>query len=144
MNIQTPHHDKRGPRSFDLQVVGRCLPVPNTPSSQARAATSKSWRRQPTQAAQPGWVRATICFILTPQANTHAYRISYRELLGTAERIIDMDQRMQEVDMTLGLAGQKCNSRAVDRISKNQGRLQSASKVRGRSAYMANFPRENH
>ncbi|KAE9979427.1 hypothetical protein EG327_007032 [Venturia inaequalis] len=66
--------------------------------------------------------------------NRHKLRnlvgISYRELLGTAERIIDMDKRMHEVDVTLGLAGQKCNSRAVDRIFKNQGRLQNASKAR--------------
>ncbi|TID19980.1 hypothetical protein E2P81_ATG07280 [Venturia nashicola] len=66
--------------------------------------------------------------------NRHKLRnlvgISYRELLGTAERIIDMDERMHEVDLTLGLAGQKCNSRAVDRIFKNQGRLQIASKAR--------------
>ncbi|QDS76757.1 hypothetical protein FKW77_001623 [Venturia effusa] len=66
--------------------------------------------------------------------NRHKLRnlvgLSYRELLGTAERIIAMDERMHEVDTTLGLAGQKCNSRAVDRIFKNQGRLLNTSKTR--------------
>ena len=60
-------------------------------------------------------------------------RISYRELLGTAERIIDMDQRMHEVEVTLGQAGQKCNSKAVDRIFKNHRRLQGATKARSKA-----------
>ncbi|EKG21057.1 Vps51/Vps67 [Macrophomina phaseolina MS6] len=44
---------------------------------------------------------------------------SYRDLLGTAERIIEMDRQMQHVESTLGSIGQKCNSRRVDKINKN-------------------------
>ncbi|GME40512.1 Vps51/Vps67 [Neofusicoccum parvum] len=48
---------------------------------------------------------------------------SYRDLLGTAERIIEMDRQMQNVESTLGLIGQKCNSRRVDKISRNYSGL---------------------
>ncbi|KAL1633979.1 hypothetical protein SLS56_002570 [Neofusicoccum ribis] len=48
---------------------------------------------------------------------------SYRDLLGTAERIIEMDRQMQNVESTLGLIGQKCNSRRVDKISRNHSGL---------------------
>jgi hypothetical protein len=51
--------------------------------------------------------------------------VSYRELLGTAERIIDMDQQMREVEVILGQTGQKCNARAVSRMSKSFGRMQA-------------------
>ncbi|KKY23768.1 putative vps51 vps67 [Diplodia seriata] len=44
---------------------------------------------------------------------------SYRDLLGTAERIIEMDRQMQHVESTLGVIGQRCNSRRVDSITKN-------------------------
>ncbi|KAK3079513.1 hypothetical protein LTS18_004663, partial [Coniosporium uncinatum] len=48
---------------------------------------------------------------------------SYRDLLGTAERIVDMDERMQRVETILGQAGRKCNSRAVERIFDNYATL---------------------
>ncbi|KAF2146139.1 uncharacterized protein K452DRAFT_294744 [Aplosporella prunicola CBS 121167] len=48
---------------------------------------------------------------------------SYRDLLGTAERIIEMDNQMEHVETTLGSVGQKCNSRMVDRIGKNYAGL---------------------
>jgi hypothetical protein len=41
---------------------------------------------------------------------------SYRDLLGTADRILEMDAQMRLVDVNLGLLGQKSNSRAVERI----------------------------
>jgi hypothetical protein len=52
-------------------------------------------------------------------------RVSYRDLLGTAERIIEMDSQMQEVEATLGQAAQRCNSGAVDRIFKHYGKFQA-------------------
>ncbi|OCK76957.1 hypothetical protein K432DRAFT_334748, partial [Lepidopterella palustris CBS 459.81] len=48
---------------------------------------------------------------------------SYRELLGTAERIIEMEGNMQQMETTLGKVGQRCNSRVVDRISSNHAKL---------------------
>ncbi|KAK7533575.1 hypothetical protein IWX49DRAFT_618822 [Phyllosticta citricarpa] len=48
---------------------------------------------------------------------------SYRDLLGTAERIIEMDHQIQDVDATLGVIGRKCNSRRVDKIAQNYSDL---------------------
>ncbi|TKA24136.1 hypothetical protein B0A50_06876 [Salinomyces thailandicus] len=44
---------------------------------------------------------------------------SYRDLLGTADRITDMDDRMQGVETHLADIGRKCNVRAVERASRN-------------------------
>lgn len=41
---------------------------------------------------------------------------SYRDLLGTADRIIAMDLDMKAVEQDLSLAGSRCNSKAVERI----------------------------
>ncbi|KAF1989154.1 hypothetical protein K402DRAFT_327367 [Aulographum hederae CBS 113979] len=49
---------------------------------------------------------------------------SYRELLGTAERIIEMDDEMQRVENALGAAGRKCNSRAIEHIFENFAKLE--------------------
>ena len=51
---------------------------------------------------------------------------SYRDLLGTAERIIEMDEQMQEVDLYLGNIGRKCNARTVERVSDNHVRMRTA------------------
>ncbi|KAB2581222.1 Vps51/Vps67 domain protein [Lasiodiplodia theobromae] len=53
---------------------------------------------------------------------------SYRDLLGTAERIIEMDRQMQHVESTLGVIGQRCNSRRLDSISKNYRGLAAYSR----------------
>jgi hypothetical protein len=67
--------------------------------------------------------------VRTETVLTHSiHRVSYRDLLGTAERIIEMDSQMHEVDITLGQAAQKCNSGAVDRIFKNYGKFQNENK----------------
>jgi hypothetical protein len=57
------------------------------------------------------------------------YSVSYRDLLGTAERIIDMDEQMREVDAILGVTGQKCNARAVERMGKSFARIQTDKKM---------------
>lgn len=54
---------------------------------------------------------------------TGLHRASYRDLLGTAERIIEMDHQIQDVDATLGVIGRKCNSRRVDKIAQNYSGL---------------------
>lgn len=48
---------------------------------------------------------------------------SYRDLLGTAERIVEMDEQIQSVEAHLGDMGRKCNARMVERIGTNYGRL---------------------
>ncbi|KAI6858640.1 hypothetical protein KC323_g6893 [Hortaea werneckii] len=48
---------------------------------------------------------------------------SYRDLLGTAERIIEMDEQMQDVEDHLGDIGRKCNARAVETANENQERM---------------------
>lgn len=51
---------------------------------------------------------------------------SYRDLLGTAEKIIEMDEQMQAVEGHLGDIGRKCNARAVERASENLARMKTA------------------
>jgi hypothetical protein len=48
---------------------------------------------------------------------------SYRDLLGTAERIIEMDGQMQLVEGNLAGIGRKCDYRVVERSRNNLGRL---------------------
>ncbi|KAK3706513.1 hypothetical protein LTR37_012723 [Vermiconidia calcicola] len=55
---------------------------------------------------------------------------SYRDLLGTAERIIEMDQQMETVETHLGDIGRKCNARTIERISDNHSRMRKTSDAR--------------
>jgi hypothetical protein len=52
---------------------------------------------------------------------------SYRDLLGTADRIIEMDGQMIVIQKGLGLAGQRCSSRAVEKVFGNVGRFDGDS-----------------
>lgn len=49
---------------------------------------------------------------------------SYRDLLGTAERIIEMDEQVQAVETYLGDIGKKCNARTIEKIAQNHVRMQ--------------------
>ena len=53
---------------------------------------------------------------------------SYRDLLGTAERIIEMDSQMQQVEGNLAGIGRKCDYRVVERSRENSANL----KISGR------------
>lgn len=66
---------------------------------------------------------------------------SYRDLLSTAERIVDMDQQIHSVDTRLGEIGQKCNARAIERIAANQQRTANAQRHRNyaRNALASNI-----
>ena len=55
---------------------------------------------------------------------------SYRDLLSTAERIVDMDQQIHLVNTRLGDIGQKCNARAIERIAANQQKTANAQRNR--------------
>ena len=48
---------------------------------------------------------------------------SYRDLLGTAERIIEMDGQMQLAEGNLAGIGRRCDYRVVERSRNNLGRL---------------------
>jgi conserved oligomeric Golgi complex subunit 1 len=64
---------------------------------------------------------------------------SYRDLLGTAERIIEMDEQMQTVESTLGDIGRKCNARVIERVAANHGLMKKSGSSRdgARMAAMA-------
>jgi conserved oligomeric Golgi complex subunit 1 len=49
---------------------------------------------------------------------------SYRDLLGTADRIVAMDEQIHTVEDGLGFASQKCNARAIDGIFLNAAHFQ--------------------
>jgi hypothetical protein len=55
---------------------------------------------------------------------------SYRDLLSTAERIVDMNQQIHSVDTRLGDIGSKCNARAIERIAANQQKTANAQRHR--------------
>ncbi|USP80628.1 hypothetical protein yc1106_07902 [Curvularia clavata] len=57
---------------------------------------------------------------------------SYRNLLDTAETIIDMQVRMDQVETKLSKVGQSCNSRRLERVSNNAEKMDTH--VRGRDA----------
>ncbi|KAL9039153.1 MAG: hypothetical protein Q9180_002701 [Flavoplaca navasiana] len=56
---------------------------------------------------------------------------SYRDLLGTAESIIQMDGQMQQVETYIGDMGMRCNSRLLEKKAANLRAWDSDSKARG-------------
>lgn len=53
---------------------------------------------------------------------------SYRDLLGTAERIIEMDGQMQSVEGNLAGIGRRCDYRVVERSRENSASLKKAGR----------------
>ncbi|KAK4890831.1 hypothetical protein LTR27_010532 [Elasticomyces elasticus] len=64
---------------------------------------------------------------------------SYRDLLGTAERIIEMDEQIKTVESSLSDIGRKCNARAVARVGENHAKMRMTRDGReyGRNQAMA-------
>ncbi|KAF2734858.1 hypothetical protein EJ04DRAFT_465806 [Polyplosphaeria fusca] len=60
---------------------------------------------------------------------------SYRSLLDTAETIIDMEVRMEQVEAKLAKMGQNCNSRGLDRITDNTTRMDTHNRSRDLERY---------
>ena len=54
---------------------------------------------------------------------------SYRDLLGTAERIIEMDEQIQLVESNMADIGRRCNTRRLEKIGDNH---KSVRRERGR------------
>ncbi|KAF4556716.1 Hypothetical protein D9617_1g085950 [Elsinoe fawcettii] len=50
---------------------------------------------------------------------------SYRDLLGTADRIIAMNDEMQSLEEVFADIGQKCNSRAINKLATNHASLRA-------------------
>jgi hypothetical protein len=60
---------------------------------------------------------------------------SYRDLLGTADLIIAMDKQTHDVESSLGIAGQQCNSKAIDRLFTNAAQFQKVTASRSKNGY---------
>jgi division protein CdvB (Snf7/Vps24/ESCRT-III family) len=61
------------------------------------------------------------------------HRTSYRSLLDTAETIIDMEVRMEQVESNLARVGRSCNPRGLERISNNAVKMDANTRSRGQS-----------
>ena len=60
---------------------------------------------------------------------------SYRDLLTTAETIIDMEVRMSSVETKLSRVGHDCNSRNMERIARNAHSLRIHQRARHDDRY---------
>ena len=58
----------------------------------------------------------SICQLLTSASSCSA---SYRDLLGTAESIIDMGGQMNDVETYMGQIGKRCNTRILEKKDSN-------------------------
>jgi len=52
---------------------------------------------------------------------------SYRELLGTADRVVDMDSELQRFENMITTISLKCNSGLLDRVSRNYNSISNQS-----------------
>ena len=62
---------------------------------------------------------------------------SYRDLLGTAERIVEMDRQMETVETYVGDIGRKCNARTVAMIAENHAHMRKTMDARDGEKYRA-------
>lgn len=117
--------------------MGRCISTPDPPGAAARATVALRPGEQQGEVAGSGWVAPTFPgFVQHDERLTSSRRCreSYRDLLQTAERIIDMDVAAQTVESHLGEASLNCNSRLLDRKAKNLKAFNDAIDKRGISA----------
>lgn len=61
-------------------------------------------------------------------------RASYRDLLRTAESIVEMDENIHRVEANLSDVSRKCNSKVIDGIARNYGDFERQRKVSGISS----------
>lgn len=66
---------------------------------------------------------------------------SYRDLLGTAESIVEMDGQMQKVEAYLADMGVKCNSRLLEKKAANLKAWDNDMKADGTLTICATFTR---
>lgn len=82
-----------------------------------------------------GYVICCFTYRIDSITDATSYSVSYRDLLGTAERIIDMDRQIQQVEVTLGETGHSCNSRAMEKLFSNYSRYRNDVSARKRDEY---------
>lgn len=76
-----------------------------------RTLVGYAMNRSPSSARDSGQRK---CVVLTTVNSA-----SYRDLLGTAESIIEMDGQMQQVETYLGSMGKRCNARLLEKKGSN-------------------------
>lgn len=62
---------------------------------------------------------------------------SYRDLLGTAEKIIEMDEQMQTAESHMVDIGRRCNARTLERVAENHVRMRKRRDLRELDKYRA-------
>ncbi|KAF1997228.1 hypothetical protein P154DRAFT_497324 [Amniculicola lignicola CBS 123094] len=60
---------------------------------------------------------------------------SYRDLLDTAETIIDMEKRMESVESKLARVGQNCNTRVLEKTTGNTAKMEGHKRSRDLERY---------
>lgn len=70
------------------------------------------------------------------------YRASYRDLLGTAETILEMDSQMHTVEIYLGDMGVRCNNRLLDKKAANLRNWDNDIQIRGTLALNGRSPQK--
>jgi hypothetical protein len=58
-------------------------------------------------------------------------RASYRDLMGTAKSIVQMDDEIARVEANIASLGQRCNAGILEKSSLNVGLLESSVKAYG-------------
>ena len=61
----------------------------------------------------------------------HFHSGSYRDLLGTAESIVEMDEQIRHVEALVGDITMKCNTRLLDKSLANLRSLEEHVRVAG-------------
>lgn len=65
------------------------------------------------------------------------FRASYRDLLETAERIVQLDERMQETERLLGNISLQCNLETIDKKAHHLTELQQDAVQKSRLSHPA-------
>ena len=78
-------------------------------------------------------------------ADVHSYSASYRDLLGTAETVIEMDANMHKIEAYIGEIGRRCNTRILERKEQNVNDLEEEVGSSGMvTVYWINLNIANH
>jgi conserved oligomeric Golgi complex subunit 1 len=65
-----------------------------------------------------------ILMCINPADESYLSRVRYRDLLDTAQTIVEMNERAQQVEAKMLDIGRRCNSRTVDKKSVHLHQLQ--------------------
>lgn len=126
MAVAAPH-----PKTFSSWEDAFQYPIPTVRRMEQQLRSDISGNREKLRTLV-GYVRSTLTAYQKPMLSFFSPdSASYRELLGTAETIIEMDGQMHEVETYLGDMGKKCNSRLLEKSGSNLRLLEGQSKMRG-------------